>query len=49
MSARYFPLFLLVLIILLMVYLYFFQPAVFHRLTEYPGPGGPFVNTPKEY
>lgn len=26
--------------------IYFFNPALFHELTQYPGPGGPFVKTP---
>ncbi len=28
-------------------YLYFFEPQIFYRMTQYQGPGGPFVNTPK--
>ncbi len=28
-------------------YLYFFQPQIFYRMTQYGGPGGPFVNTPR--
>lgn len=28
-------------------YLYFFQPQIFYKATQYPGPGGPYVNTPR--
>lgn len=36
-----------VLFLIIMAYLYFFQPEVFYHMTQYRGPGGPFVNTPR--
>lgn len=36
-----------IIFIALMTYLYFFEPQIFYRMTQYQGPGGPFVNTPK--
>jgi len=35
-----------ILFILVALYLYFFQPAVFYHMTNYKGAGGPFINTP---
>lgn len=33
-------------ILLILIYLYFFQPEIFYRMFQYPGSGSPYVNTP---
>jgi len=32
---------------ILALLLYFFNPALFYQMIEYPGSGGPFVKTPR--
>ena len=34
------------LFVVAMLYLYFFEPQIFHQMFQYKGAGGPFVNTP---
>lgn len=35
-----------VMFILFFVLIYVFQPEIFQHIFNYPGPGGPYVNTP---
>ena len=34
------------LIVFILLYLFLFKPEIFHKITEYKGPGGPFVHPP---
>ncbi len=34
-------------LLLLLVYFYFYQPAFFQHVFQYPGAGSPYVNTPE--
>jgi hypothetical protein len=45
--SRLLVLFIWVVIILTLIYIYFFHPEVFEQIFSYPGPGSPYVNTPR--
>lgn len=44
---RFFLYLFWILFLIMVLYVYFFQPAAFYRMFEtYQGPGSPFINNP---